>query len=231
MIKICFIIIAFLSGLYFCTKRKNLIEGFNSNLSNCPNLLFQEGKELVLLNTKKAKIPGVNPIHFDNLEEYVEYLEWQRNAGFFCPVLYLKQAYDTQNNKGFRILPDPFHPNGGLPSKIPPHLFENISGQGIGCSKLNDANKNNNKKFNKNNYPGYDPLNQYIGEWTCLDELKPRNTLKSPNNQQEYHDKHEFIKETVSNHYNKPSFIADVDKKQKDNNKKLNKGIENFYSR
>ena len=175
----CLIMIAFIIGLFFYTMNKRKFETMKGNMfEDCPNILLQQGKELVLLNTKKAKIPGVNPIHFESLEDYVEYLEWQRNTGTFCPVLYLQKTYDSQNNAGYRILPDPFDPNAGLPSK-PPHMNENIPGKAGPCSQLTDAGRGHDRPHNKGSYPGFDPLNQYIGEFTCLDKMKPKQMQES----------------------------------------------------
>ena len=174
----CLIIIAFIIGLFFYTSNKSKFETMKGNMfEDCPNLLLQQGKELHLLNTKKPKIPGINPIHFESLEDYVEYLEWQRNTGTFCPVLYLQKTYDSQNNAGYRILPDPFDPNAGLPSR-PPHMDENISGKEEGCKQLSDASRGHGRKYNKGSYPGFDPLNQYIGDFTCLDKMKPKQETK-----------------------------------------------------
>ena len=61
--------------------------------NDCPNVLIQDGKKLLLVNKKKATIPGVNPILFENLEEYTEYLKWQRKQGIVCPVLYFQGSY------------------------------------------------------------------------------------------------------------------------------------------
>jgi len=172
MTKIFFIMLAFFAGLYFCTNYSALPEGFFSN--DCPDVLVQKGKELYLFNSKKVEVPGVNPIRFENLEDYVEYLEWQRNSGVYCPVLYFQETYDTQNNQGYRILPDPLNPNAGLPSNVPAHMYKNISGQGADVDKLVDGSKR--PPFNKGSYPGYDPHNQYVGLWTHLDEMGPKDT-------------------------------------------------------
>ena len=78
-------IIIFLLGLIFYARHgaKSLMEGFTSTeLSNrCPNILIQKDKNFYLHNSKQAIIPGVNPIKFDNLEDYVEFLDWQRSKG------------------------------------------------------------------------------------------------------------------------------------------------------
>ena len=71
-------ILVFLIGLYFYAKCSdpNYLEGLtnNNNSSNtgirCPNLLIQKGARFYLYNSKVAKVPGVNPVEFDNLEDY-----------------------------------------------------------------------------------------------------------------------------------------------------------------
>ena len=59
----------------------------------CPNYLVEENNKIYLYNKKKTNIPGVNPIIFNNLEEYVQFLEFQRSKGIHCPVLELKKSY------------------------------------------------------------------------------------------------------------------------------------------
>ena len=80
MLKFLIITIVFLLGLYFTCRytSRDIIEGFESVNNNCPNILIQKDKELYLYNSRKAKIPGVNPVKFNNLEDYVEFLDWQR---------------------------------------------------------------------------------------------------------------------------------------------------------
>ena len=108
MIIWIFIIAMFLSGLYISCKysSKQFNEGFNVR-ENCPDLLVQKGSELHLLNSKKAEIPGVNPIKFNNLEEYTEFLDWQNNVGIHCPVLFVQKGYDAQGYGVYRIKNDP----------------------------------------------------------------------------------------------------------------------------
>ena len=99
------IVAVFLLGLYYYTNYSTpFIEGFGG--LDCPNLLIQKGKKIYLKNTQKAEVPGVNPIVFKNLEEYVEFLDWQKSQNIKCPVLYLKREYDTQDNEVYRIRPD-----------------------------------------------------------------------------------------------------------------------------
>ena len=113
------IIIVFLAGIYFCAKPN---EGFTNNqydLSRCPNILIQKDSKLYLHNSKLAKIPGVNPIEFKNLEDYTEFLNWQRSQGIRCPVLYLQNTYDAQGNPVYKVRPSPNDLQGGLPPSVP----------------------------------------------------------------------------------------------------------------
>ena len=75
-LKYVFLVLFFLLSIYFtCTvSSKSLKEGFKSK-ENCPNILIQQGEEVYLYNSKLAKIPGVNPVKFNNLEDYVEFLD------------------------------------------------------------------------------------------------------------------------------------------------------------
>lgn len=150
----------YMLGLYFIIKNttKSCVEGFNNNTnsikSNCPNLLLKKDNAYYLYNTKKTYVPGVNPIRFENLEEYTQFMEWMRGSGIRCPVLYLQQTNDTQGQSTYKMLPNPNEPNSGLPPAQPAPV-----------SKLIDAG------FNKGGIPGYDPMNQYIGETTPLDQM------------------------------------------------------------
>jgi hypothetical protein len=137
-----FIISVFLAGLYVCLHydSKTMIEGFRPR---CPNVLIQNGNEIWLKNTNLADVPGVNPVVFHNLDEYTEFVEWQRSQGIKCPLLYLQKTYDAQNNPVYEMKPPPSH--------------------------LVDASRDD-PPYNKNSYPGIDPEGQHIGDYTMLDE-------------------------------------------------------------
>ena len=76
-----------------------------NNLKRCPNMLIEKDGEIFLYNSKLATVPGVNPIKFDNLEEYTEFFEWQKSQNINCPVLYLQYTTDTQNNELLQVKP------------------------------------------------------------------------------------------------------------------------------
>jgi hypothetical protein len=116
--------IIFLLGLYFISK-SNCVETFtdvkdtsykkSKMTSNCPDVLIQKGTALFLYNSKRGNVPGVNPIRFENLEEYVEFVDWQRSQGILCPVLFLQHAYNAQGEPVYKARPSPTNLQGGLP--------------------------------------------------------------------------------------------------------------------
>ena len=137
-VKLFFIFIVFLVGAYVTgSGRLNVRarEGFESGASStstsgassasgipddggskkrCPNLLIQKGTTLYLHNTNLATIPGVNPIRFDNLEEYIEFIEWLRSQGIKCPILFLQHSVNAQGESVYNIRPSPTDLQGGL---------------------------------------------------------------------------------------------------------------------
>lgn len=153
------ILITFLAGIYFCIKYSNPInrEGLTNNY-RCPNILIQKDKKFYLYNSKVAKVPGVNPVEFNNLEEYTEFLEWQRSQNIKCPVLYLQKTYDAQGDEVYKVRPSVSEPQGGLPPMYPNQ------------TKLVDS-MHNDKDWNINSYPGYDQTSYYVGTTTPLDEM------------------------------------------------------------
>lgn len=112
-----FIIICILAGIYFYTRSYTLetMSVMGGSSGRCPNMLIQKGAAFYLYNTKLAEVPGVNPVRFNNLEEYVEFLDWQRSQGIRCPVLYLQEVYDSQGNMTYKARPSATEPQGGLP--------------------------------------------------------------------------------------------------------------------
>jgi len=130
------IILVFLIGLYFyarCADPK-YAEGYtNQNMqSRCPNLLIQKGSTFYLYNSKLAQVPGVNPIEFNNLEDYTEFLDWQRSQGIRCPVLYLQATYDAQGNRVYKARPSVTEPQAGLPPSIASSSGQTIMESSLG---------------------------------------------------------------------------------------------------
>jgi hypothetical protein len=111
-------------GLYFCyysiSNPYAFMEGFDNDDSvdntdlSCPNILVQNGNQIFLYNSKKVNVPGVNPIKFNHLDEYVEFMEWQKSQNINCPVLFLQHSFDANGFDSYRIRPDIQEPEGGL---------------------------------------------------------------------------------------------------------------------
>ena len=193
-------IIVFLIGLYFYSKTADpkYAEGLTNNKNNyrCPNLLIQKGSKIYLYNSKLAQVPGVNPIEFENLEDYTEFLDWQRSQGIRCPVLYLQETYDAQGNKVYKTRPSVSEPQGGLPpstlspigiaSQVQPIAEPSLEPVGEPAypnpTLLVDATRND-PPYNTNSYPGYDETSYYIGTTTPLDgmDIAQEKAAISPN--------------------------------------------------
>ena len=179
-------ILVFLIGLYFYAKCSdpNYLEGLQNNENNnngvrCPNLLIQKGSRFYLYNSKVAKVPGVNPIEFENLEDYTEFLDWQRSQNIRCPVLYLQETYDAQGNPVYKVRPSVSEPQAGLPPSIASSTGDIISESTLGDPNalaypnptlLVDSTRND-PPYNKNSYPAYDESSYYVGTTTPLDTM------------------------------------------------------------
>jgi hypothetical protein len=173
-----FLLLSFASGIYFCATHQMPIrkEGFDSNKDlsgptemNCPDMLIKSGNTLLLFNSKLPQSPGVNPLPFYNLDEYINYLEIQRKKGIHCPVLFVQQENNTQGQTVFRVRPDVFETQGGLPT-------QSYSDNPV---KITDASREHGP-WNANQYSGFDPTGQYVGQYTTLDALHD-STYKAQN--------------------------------------------------
>lgn len=115
-LKLLIIGIIFLLGAYFTANftHKDFVETFINERKECYDLLVKKGNYIFLYNSKLAYVPGVNPIQFNNLEEYTEYIQWERANGINCPVLFLQHEYDAQNNSTYKLRPSLDNQQGGL---------------------------------------------------------------------------------------------------------------------
>jgi len=170
------LIVLFLAGLYFYAKYTGTkySESFtnNSNEKRCPNILIQKGSKFYLHNSKVAKVPGVNPIEFENLEDYTEFLDWQHSQGIRCPVLFLQQTYDVQGNPVYKARPSVTEQQGGLPPSYPGPPNPTL---------LVDATRND-PPYNTNSLPSYDQTDYYVGTTTPLDTMNNnQNTVQDEN--------------------------------------------------
>jgi len=159
------LIVLFLAGLYFYAKYTGTkySESFtnNTNEKRCPDILIQKDSRFYLYNSKVAKVPGVNPIEFENLEDYTEFLDWQHSQGIRCPVLFLQQTYDAQGNPVYKARPSVTEQQGGLPPTYPAPPNPTL---------LVDATRND-PPYNTNSMPSYDQSSYYVGTTTPLDKM------------------------------------------------------------
>ena len=167
---IIFLIIIFLLGMYIYStdmisikdaenkkdqkKDKKINEGLQNKTAKCPNMLVKKGNQLYLFNNTDPQ--DETPIQFNNLDEYVAYLENQRAQGIRCPIMFLQQENDVQGNDVYRIRPSIFDQQGGMsPLTVAPVI---------------DSNRKS-SKYNVNNYPAFDPYGLQIGVFNKLDEI------------------------------------------------------------
>lgn len=174
-----FLIIIFLYSKYIYKQ----YEGFSSSITRCPNLLIQKGSRFYLYNSRVAQVPGVNPIEFENLEDYTEFIDWQHSQNIRCPVLYLQETYDAQGKKVYKTRPSVSEPQGGLPPSIAftgPITQENISIKKNypNPTLLVDASQDD-PPYNKNSYPAYDETSYYVGTTTPLDIMNIQQKQKA----------------------------------------------------
>ena len=196
------LVLIFLLGLYFYAKQScgcatSSVEGFtNSKGQRCPDMLIQKGSKFYLYNSKVAQVPGVNPVEFDNLEDYTEFLDWQRSQNIRCPVLYLQETYDAQGNRVYKSRPSVSEPQAGLPpssaapmgiaSQVPPFMESAMEPVGEPAypnpTLLVDATRND-PPYNQGSYPAYDQTSYYIGTTTPLDamNMQQQKLQQSPN--------------------------------------------------
>jgi len=170
------ILAMFIIGLLFTMTytSQNVQEAFEGhgnghavNTDRCPNILIQKGSELYLHNSRIAKVPGVNPLKFNNLEEYVEFMDWQRSQGIRCPILYLQHSFDAQGKPVYKIRPSPLDLQGGLPPVASYGAVEMNENVNTYSHRIEDAD---NPPLDATSYPAFDPMDPNVG--SVKDDLK-----------------------------------------------------------
>jgi len=159
--RILVILCIFILGLTFIITKSGKREGFKGDKdfseNNCPTLLVKKEGKIYLYNKNKVEVPGVNPIVFDNLEDYVEFMDWLRAKGIRCPVLYLEEEYDTQNKKQYNVKDDPwsasketskkkFYPSNSKKVPVDPSAYDDMD-QDIGVKNKIDSRFHSKKKY------------------------------------------------------------------------------------
>ena len=143
-IMLIIIILMYIWGILFLLNQK---EGFVSG--TCPTTLIKDGNHILIYDPTKAKVPGVNPIQMKDLQEYKEYIEWQRASNLKCPILHLEKVYTTQGTQMYEIRQNFFEPSeGGVMHE------SNLCGGDASLSR---------PPYNQNQYVAYDKENQTQG--------------------------------------------------------------------
>ena len=175
-----FFIIVFLTGISICSLlyNRNKLETHITNdkisdskegLGNkeqehikvCGTALIKRGCKLLLFVNPHDT--NEIPIEFENLDDYITYLDEQKEKGINCPVLYLQQENNAQGEDVFRIRPSPFNQAGGM------HPIDVVP--------IKDASRSN-YPYNSNQYPGFDPYGFQIGVYNELDEIHDSTALE-----------------------------------------------------
>ena len=149
-----FILVLFLFGIHFMMNdpKETFVSG------QCPTTIIKDGNKILLYNPEYAHVPGVNPIEMKSLEEYKEYIEWQRANNLNCPVLHLEKMFDTQGAPMYEIRPSFVTElnTGGMNHNLP------VVRNKANIKQTMDAALEN-SPFNCNQYESYDKDNQNIG--------------------------------------------------------------------
>ena len=193
-----FLLMTFTSGIYFCATHVNTIDIYENfdpkkdlqgpTTIDCPDLLIKSGNSLLLFNSRLPQIPGTNPLPFFNLDEYINYLENQKKIGVHCPVLFVQEENNTQGQSVFRVRPDVFDPQGGLPTTAQQPGSQTPFGIPFSKTQQSPADSpiqvidssDDNPKWNQNQTQGFDPTGFHVGEYTTLDALH-NSTYKGQN--------------------------------------------------
>ena len=163
-----FSLIVFLAGLYYYTS----FEGLETMTKSCPDVLIRKGNTLLLYNSKTNE----DPLPFYNLDEYINYLEIQRNKGIDCPVLFLQYETTAQGKDVYRMRPSPFDLQAGTPPNIDPTLFGKMSSIDGTPIQVLDATRDG--KYNQGLFAGFDPYGLHVGQRTELDVIHESTGMK-----------------------------------------------------
>ncbi len=168
IVSILFILSSTETGKIISSSNNNTpVENFHNTYPKCPDMLIKEDGKLVLLNTAEPKEEGVNPRIFDNLDEYIKYLEVKRSKGSKCPIIFFQKEVNTQGEEEYRIRPGPFDMEGGSP--IANNMNVNLEKDNNGNTIPLDATRDG--KYNKTKYAGFDSHNLHMGQYTTIDNI------------------------------------------------------------
>jgi hypothetical protein len=170
-------------------------------------MLIEKDGAYYLYNSNLAVVPGVNPIQFNSLEDYSEFIEWQNSQNINCPILFLQYSTDAQNNELIQVKPSIFENQGGLPS-IQRDPLTKGSESYIEENKILDATKDNNQEFNKDSYHGIDVQNQDIGLDNPIDNMFNSTEKISVNPMDSNWGGKQYTEKAVENHEFKDRYVS-----------------------
>ena len=76
----------------------------NESSDLCPTLLIKRGNKYMLFNKNMPEEVGQNPLFFDDLDQYKDYVETQRKLyNQQCPVLFLQEENNAQGETVYRM--------------------------------------------------------------------------------------------------------------------------------
>lgn len=156
-------LILFFLGLAFVStvSHDRFMEEFVGSppLKSCPSVLVQKDNKIYMYYKGEPEVPGMNPVIFDNLEEYSEYVDYLRSKGKHCPILHLKEQISANGGTEYKVYPSPTDKAASL-SYIDKTAFNRER-------NLVDANMTN----NPGHTPGYDSSGFDNGINTPLDKM------------------------------------------------------------
>lgn len=76
----------------------------NESSDLCPTLLIKRGNKYMLFNKNMPEEVGQNPLFFDDLDQYKDYVETQRKLyNQQCPVLFLQEENNAQGETVYKM--------------------------------------------------------------------------------------------------------------------------------
>ena len=139
-------------------------ESFSTNQS-CPNMLIKRGDKIIMYNRDADPSDGTYPRTFENIDEYIEFVESQREKGIRCPVLFLQQETDIQGNDVLRARPSPTDMAAG--ARITPAHSAILPMSA--AAKLNNMTPSSSSS--NSTYAPFDAHGFDVGRITALDEV------------------------------------------------------------
>lgn len=182
-----FVTIVFVLGLYVYSSKKldalfsiSRKEGMSGDApsetdygANCPDTLIRQGNDILLYNSRIPVVKDMNPLVFSNLDEYIGFVKTEKKKGYDCPVLFLQHETDIQGKDVYRVRPNIFDLQPGLPTQSAHQIAQGPNGMGenrVAPAPIIDANTDH-PPYNAGQYAGFDPLGLSVGVYTKLDQV------------------------------------------------------------